>query len=64
MAEEIKMTIRLPPELHERLGRAAMRDRRSKHAQMLAYIERGIIQDDRKAARSRSGREHDGTEDH
>jgi predicted transcriptional regulator len=64
MSEEIKMTIRLPPELHARLGRAAMRDRRSKHAQMLAYIERGITQDDRKAARSRSGRETDGTQEH
>lgn len=59
MADEIKMTIRLAPDLHARLGRAAGRDHRSKHAQMLAYIERCLAQDE-KAARSRSGKDTDG----
>jgi predicted transcriptional regulator len=61
--DEIHMTIRLTPELHARLGRAAMRDRRSKHAQMITYIERGIIQDERKQRRASrlagsQGRDH------
>jgi predicted transcriptional regulator len=59
MADEIKMTIRLSPELHARLGRAADRDHRSKHAQMLAYIERGIDADERKERRTTVG-----TQDH
>jgi len=46
MPDEIKMTIRLMPDLHERLGRAAVRDHRSKHAQMISYIERGLDQDE------------------
>jgi predicted DNA-binding protein len=54
MSDEIKETkIRLPAGLHERLKQAAGRDHRSMHAQMLAYIERGLDQDD-KSARSRS----------
>jgi hypothetical protein len=48
---EIKQTVRLSPELHERLGQAAQRDRRSMHAQMIIYIERGLVADDRRAAR-------------
>jgi predicted transcriptional regulator len=40
-----RMTIRLPDDLYERLKRAAERERRSAHAQMLAYIERGLDQD-------------------
>jgi predicted transcriptional regulator len=45
MPDEIKMTIRLVPDLHARLSAAAERDRRSKHAQMLVYIQRGLDQD-------------------
>jgi predicted transcriptional regulator len=65
--DEIKMTIRLTPELHERLGRVADYDHRSKHGQMLAYIERGVTQDERaqRQAASRAasaGRDHDGPE--
>jgi hypothetical protein len=52
MAEDIKQTIRLSPELHERLDQAAQRDRRSMHAQMITYIERGLAADDRKARRA------------
>ncbi len=52
--DEIKMTIRLTPGLHERLGQAAERDHRSKHAQMVVYIERGLDQDDRDQAREGS----------
>jgi hypothetical protein len=50
--DEINMTIRLTLELHARLGRAALRDRRSKHAQMLHYIERGLAQDEAKQKRA------------
>jgi predicted transcriptional regulator len=52
MADETKMTIRLSPDLHERLKQAAERDHRSMHAQMTAYIERGLTQDDRKEKRT------------
>jgi len=45
MPDEIKMTIRLSPDLRERLKQAAERDHRSMHAQMIAYIERGLDQD-------------------
>ncbi len=48
MPDEIKMTIRLTPDLHERLTQAAGQDHRSKHAQMLIYIERGLDQDESK----------------
>jgi predicted transcriptional regulator len=67
--DEINMTIRLTPELHARLGRAAMRERRSKHAQMLVLIERGLDQDERKQKRAArlaasSGEDHVGTQEH
>ena len=51
------MTIRLTPETHERLGRAAERDHRSKHAQMLTYIERCLDQDEREQRRAASRQE-------
>jgi predicted transcriptional regulator len=51
MPEEIKMTIRLTPDLHGRLDRAAGRQHRSKHAQMLIYIERGLQADEAEAAK-------------
>lgn len=51
MADEVNMTIRLKPDLHDRLTRAAERDHRSKHAQMLVYIERGLDQDEQEAGR-------------
>jgi predicted transcriptional regulator len=54
MSDEIKMSIRLPPELHERLSRAAEHDRRSRHAQMLYYVERGVTQDEREQRRAAS----------
>ena len=45
MTSEIKMSIRLPDDLHARLSRAADRNRRSMHAQMLIYIERCLNED-------------------
>jgi len=42
---EKKTTVVLPEDLHDRLNRAAKRERRSAHAQMLVYIERGLDQD-------------------
>jgi hypothetical protein len=54
MADEVKMSIRLAQDLHERLKRAAALDHRSMHAQMLAYIERCLEQDEgKKGSRSR-----------
>ena len=52
MADEIKMTVRLDPKLHERLAGAADRDHRSMHAQMILYIERGLAADDRRVRRA------------
>lgn len=43
--DETKTTIRLPRDVDGRLKRAAERNRRSVHAQMLVYIERGLDQD-------------------
>jgi hypothetical protein len=52
MSDNIKTTVRLDPDLHEMLGRAAERDHRSMHAQMIAYIERGLAADERKVRRA------------
>ena len=46
---EIKMSIRLPDELHARLSRAAERDHRSMHAQMIVFIERCLDQEEKEA---------------
>lgn len=46
MADDTRMTIRLPDELRSRLLEAAERNRRSMHAQMLIYIEQGLDADD------------------
>ncbi len=54
MSETKLMTIRLPDELHARLSRAAERSHRSKHAQMLVYIERCLNEDEKEAG-------HDGS---
>ena len=40
-----RITVRLPDELHERLTAQAEHVRRSAHAQVLVYIERGLDQD-------------------
>jgi predicted transcriptional regulator len=53
MTDEIKMSVRLVPELHERLKRAAERDHRSMHAQMISYIERGTTEDERRERKER-----------
>jgi predicted HicB family RNase H-like nuclease len=50
--DEVRLTIRLTPELHARLGRAADRDHRSLNAQMISYIERGVTADERKEKRT------------
>jgi hypothetical protein len=52
--DTIKTTVRLEPGLHERLDAAAGRDRRSMHAQMIHYIERGLAADERAAKRAAS----------
>lgn len=67
MPDEIKMSIRLRPDLHGRLSRAADRDHRSMHAQMIVYIERGLDLDERRAragqrARDSKGEDEDGAE--
>lgn len=43
-----KTTITLPASLHQRLVEAAERDHRSMHGQVLAYVERGLNQDEEK----------------
>jgi hypothetical protein len=53
MTDEVKMSIRLRPDLHARLKQAAGRDHRSMHAQMIAYIERCLDQDEGKKKGSR-----------
>jgi predicted transcriptional regulator len=50
--DKIKTTVRLDPGLHARLEQAAERDHRSMHAQMVAYIERGLAADDRRERRA------------
>jgi hypothetical protein len=49
--DETRQTIRLPDPLLARLREAAERDRRSVHAQMLHYIERGLDQDAERESR-------------
>jgi hypothetical protein len=58
MSDAIKeMKVRLPAPLHERLRQAAERDHRSMHQQMLAYIERGVTEDERRERRAAQARE-------
>ena len=45
MDSEIKMTLRIPDDMRDRLARTADRNRRSMHAQILVYVERGLDQD-------------------
>lgn len=52
MSDDIKITVRLDPGMHERLTQAAERERRSLNSQMVTYIERGLAQDDRKVKRA------------
>jgi predicted transcriptional regulator len=58
--DKIKTTVRLDPDLHARLDAAAQRDRRSQHAQILSYIERGLAQDERTAKRAASAARREG----
>jgi hypothetical protein len=48
---ETRQTIRLPDTLLTRLRAAAERNRRSVHAQMLIFIERGLDADEGKRTR-------------
>jgi hypothetical protein len=50
---ETRQTIRLPNPLLARLRVMAGADHRSVHSLMLAYIERGLAADERKASRLR-----------
>lgn len=43
--ERKQLTVRLDAEVHARLGRVAEQEHRSKHAQILHYIERGLATD-------------------
>jgi hypothetical protein len=52
--ETTRMSIRLPDGLLARLRRVADRNRRSVHAQMLVFIERGLDQDDKEDQETRS----------
>ena len=46
MAEKtVNTTLRLDPDLHARLTAVARRNHRSLHSQVLAYVERGLDQD-------------------
>lgn len=56
MEQETRQTIRLPDPLLARLRRAADHDRRSVHAQMLTYIERGLDQDESMTQASQASR--------
>ena len=51
-----RVSARLPEALHVRLRQAAERDRRSLHAQLLHYIERGLDQDDSREQEERRSR--------
>ncbi len=55
-ADEIKMSIRLSPDLHARLKQAAKRDHRSMHAEMVALIERCLDQDEAKTRKEQRSR--------
>jgi predicted transcriptional regulator len=47
MDNETRMTVRLPDDIHARLRAQAEHDRRSLHAQLLVYVERGLDQDEK-----------------
>jgi predicted transcriptional regulator len=42
MDNQTRMTVRLPDDVHARLKRAADRNRRSLHSQLLIYVEQGL----------------------
>jgi hypothetical protein len=46
MDNQTRMTVRLPDDVHARLKRAADRNRRSLHAQILRYVELGLSLDE------------------
>lgn len=46
----INTSVRLPAGLHDRLRRQANRQDRSSHYLILRYIERGLREDERRAA--------------
>jgi predicted HicB family RNase H-like nuclease len=52
--DEIKITIRIDPGLHQRLTQAAEHDRRSLNSELMWLIERALDAEDRKARRVRS----------
>ena len=45
-SNEVRLTLRLPRELSERVDAAASADRRSKNAELVTLIERGLGQQD------------------
>lgn len=46
MSEDTRTTLRLPEDMKRRLTAAAIRHRRSDHAQILTYIELGLTIDE------------------
>lgn len=46
----INTSVRLPARLHDRLRQQAAREDRSSHYLILRYIERGLREDERRAA--------------
>lgn len=53
--KKIQLPLRLDPQLHDRLRRAAERERRSINSLVLVYVERGLREDERRA-REEQGR--------
>jgi hypothetical protein len=49
--ETTRQTLRIPDPLLERLRRAAERDHRSVHGQILAYLEKCLAEDEKKVSR-------------
>jgi predicted DNA-binding protein len=49
-ARPVNTSVRMPGEVHDRLKREAERQDRTPHWLILRYIERGLEQDERRAA--------------
>ena len=53
MDEEVRLTIRLPADLHRRLTELARREHRSLNGEMIALLEQAITQAEGRQERSR-----------
>ncbi len=54
MEQEVRLTIRLPADLHRRLTNMAKRDRRSLNGEMVALLEQAAAQAERRHEGGRS----------